>query len=1021
MHIGNSVSTPNSISARQKDTLPKADAAPVPGETVQWTFEYDATGLPNVSDLRLKGSFDPKTGLYDANWNKGQSLPMRDDGKGGDLVAGDRVYTATIPIQWGQDHTFTWGVEGTLNDRPNQWLILQEKNPEFQTWQPEQRCNYAPITNHKYGVHRGEQGEAKFCTWAPKMGEGKNSGYALHLDVFGADGKLESSIPMAKDPVRGDWSVTLPSFDALKDKSYRYAGRNEKGEILKTAAGAEVSYADPYARHLQGQQRGVERIFVEPILGFETGWYDDSGSGGPNYADNPQWGRFSVDGYGDAQSVKLVLRDAEGKQLTKEQLLERLGEPKFKTMEEASESDKRDVEVLTRWTMAKSKSIKDLVWLDGASADGSIELKRLDSKTAGTHWSVAVNNFPQLVGLNYEFQVEKDGKLVGDLNGDKVLQPEELKATPFNDPYSSTIAAKPGSARNALVKESTFTPKFADAPRKETDFRKFVIYELHVGTFMGSKDNQLRCTAEDFVKNLDYLEKLGTNTIEMMPTAECAGQREWGYTPDHYFAGADAYGFTMDRKEALEHGLIAADEHPEQERVYINGTDAIRYAVDQAHKRGFNVIGDVVYNHASGRPDGDNPLWAIDGDERTAFKWLGQYESNTPWGAKFNYEQQGMKDFLSNHSTEQLQNMGFDGIRYDFTQVLHNTGTAHEQIEGMNSLRQINRTLKAVNPNVFTTAEDFSRNWLVAADLDQSQNFEGIDKKGMGFQSIWTDRFRLDTFGIAENRDGQFSMDRLMESLTSHVGVSGFDRAVVYAHSHDEVGNSGKWMQRGAAGSKEDSEIFKPQPRAVTRSIAALTLLGAGVPMLWQGEEFLANNDFKHGLTSTWGHDTDWLEFPVNPAKLKEFQDLQASGKSPTSAEDKVLFEKFVKTPAADAQKMSERQGHFGCYQDLVSLRSSSPAFAADAKAERVYTHNGDKVMALKRSAGDEQFVVVSNFSDRQKDGYSVGLPEGQWKEVFNSDALAYGGHNVGNGGATVKGGQGITLAAGGTVVFKKV
>jgi maltooligosyltrehalose trehalohydrolase len=1020
MQIGNSVPKQN-ISARQVDSSPKAGSTPLPGETVQWSFEYDATGLPSVSDLRLKGSFDPKTGAYDPTWNQGKSLPMRDDGQGGDRVAGDRVFTATVPIQWSKDNSYTWGVEGTLNDRPNQWMILQEHNPQFQTWQPEQRSYYAPVTNHRYGVHRGEQGEAKFCTWAPKMGEGKNAGYALNLDVFGADGKLESSIPMAKDPVRGDWSVTLPSYDSLKEKSYRYAARNEKGDILKTAAGAEVSYADPYSRFLQGQQRGVERIFVEPILGFETGWYDDSGSGGPNYADNPQWGRFSVDGYSDAQSVKMVLRDAEGKQLTKEQLLERLGEPKFKSIEEATDSEKRDVEVLTRWTMAKTKSIKDLVWLDGTSADGSIALKRLDSKTAGTHWSVAVNNFPELVGLNYEFQVEKDGKLVGDLNGDKVLQPEERKATPFNDPYSNAIAAKPGSARNSLVKESTFKPKFADAPRKETDFRKFVIYELHVGSFMGSKDNELRCTAEDFVKNLDYLETLGTNTIEMMPTAECAGQREWGYTPDHYFAGADAYGFTMDRKEALEHGLIAADDHPDQERVYINGTDAVRYAVDQAHKRGFNVIGDVVYNHASGRPDGDNPLWAIDGDERSAFKWFGQYESNTPWGAKLNYGEQGMKDFLANHSTEQLELMGFDGLRYDFAQVLHSTGSPAEQIEGMNALRQINRTMQAVNPKVYATAEDFTRNWLVAADFDQSQVQDGIEKKGMGFQSVWTDRFRLDTFGVAENRNSQFNMDSLMEALTGHVGVTGFDRAVTYAHSHDEVGNSGKWMQRGAAGSKEDSEVFKSQPRAVTRSVAALTLLGAGVPMLWQGEEFLANNDFKHGLTATWGHDTDWLQFPVNPAKLKEFQSLQAAGQAPSTSEDKALFEQFCKTPAADAEKMAERQGHFGCYQDLVRLRGSSPAFNADAKAERVYTHNGDKVMALKRSGGDDQFVIVSNFSDQQKNGYAVGLPDGRWQEVFNSDAEAYGGGNVGNAGAVVKGGQGVTLAAGGTVVFKKV
>lgn len=62
-----------------------------------------------------------------------------------------------------------------------------------------------------------------------------------------------------------------------------------------------------------GQQRGLEKIFVDPVLGFETGWYDDSGKGGPNYADNPTWGRFTVDNHGDAQKVQLVLRDEQGR------------------------------------------------------------------------------------------------------------------------------------------------------------------------------------------------------------------------------------------------------------------------------------------------------------------------------------------------------------------------------------------------------------------------------------------------------------------------------------------------------------------------------------------------------------------------------------------------------------------------------------------------------------------------------------------------------------------------------------
>ncbi|CAN0234079.1 unnamed protein product, partial [Phaeothamnion confervicola] len=487
--------------------------------------------------------------------------------------------------------------------------------------------------------------------------------------------------------------------------------------------------------------------------------------------------------------VQLVLRDAEGKQLTKAQLLERLGEPKFQDYDTAPAKDKHDVDVLRGWTMGKTKPITDYVWADRVNDDGSINLKKVENKTNGANWIVAVNNFPELVGLDYEFQVTENGKLVGDTNGDKILQPEERKATPFNDPYDSKISARPGSGRNTLIKESSFVPQYQDAPRMETDPMRYSIYEVHPGSFMGSKDNTLPGTFETFINNLEYIKSLNVNTIELLPTSECGGKREWGYTPDHFFAGADAYAFEMKRDDAVAHGLIRPDENIGQESVYINGTDATRFAVDQAHKKGFNVIGDVVYNHTSGRPDGDNPLWDVDGDKRTYFKWNGTHESNTPWGAKPNFGAAGVKDFVTNHSVEQIKAMGYDGIRYDFAQVLHNTGDAGEQIEGMKALRQINRTLQAVQPGTYTVAEDFTRNWLVAADLDRGQNQWGVEKKGMGFGGVWTDRFRLDTFGVAEHNK-QFNMDSLMEALTCHVGVTDFSRAVVYAHSHDEVGNS---------------------------------------------------------------------------------------------------------------------------------------------------------------------------------------------------------------------------------------
>lgn len=947
-------------------------------------FEVDAAALDNVDQVFLKGSFDPGSGDYSADWNGGQKLPMRDDGQSGDRVAGDGVFTRTVELS---DHTeFQWGAV----DEKNRWLVAQEGNLAFNSASSDSP-SYAPVGFHRMGLHKSNQDGLSLRTWAP------NSEW-LKVEFTEADGSLLESHSLQRD---GDyWSLQLDgAWSRLEGKSYHLVSDKS-------------SYIDPYARHLQGQQRGLERIFVDPILGFETGWYDDSSKGGPNYADNPQWGRFVVDDHVDAQEVRLILKDENGNRLDRDQLLARLGPPSFQSYEEASEADRRDVDVLRNWQLTESPSIRPYVWADSVDQDGAIQMRKWESHTTGGGWVTAVNNFPELVGLSYEFEVLKDGQLVGDVDNSGALDHDERLNTPFNE-AQNRISPKPGSARAGKVWESSFVPRYQDAPRMETDSQKFVVYEAHVGSFLSPRDNAVSATFEDMIQNLDYLADLGINALELLPTQEFGGKRDWGYTPDHYFAGSDAYGFEMSRAQALEEGLIKEGDAT-GESVWVNGTDALKFFVDQAHKKGFQVLGDVVYNHTSGKPDGDNPLHQIDGQSNSFFRWPDGQIHSTPWGAKPNFSDPGVKNFFSDHAASQIVEYGFDGLRFDFTQVLHNTGDAYQQIEGMNTLRQVNRAIDLVKPEALTVAEDFSGNWLVAADYDETETQWGMEKKGMGFDRVWNDRFRDDAFDAAHGG----SMDRLMDALQNHHGVSGWDRAVLYAHSHDEVGNSGEWIGRAAGGGKDKASVMSPHARGVARNAAALTLLGPGVPMLWQGEEFLANNDFKHGLTSTWGQDTDWLSFPVTPDMIASFE----KGEKPPGADG--LFQRYQELDGDQRLQAGEhalRNGHRRLYQELISLRQESSAFAANSPVERVYTHNDDQVMAFKRTSDDGEYVVVSNFKDTDRYNYGVELPEGRWQEVFNSNASRYGGDGLGNGGGQFQGNQGMILPGSSTVVLKRV
>ena len=619
---------------------PVADAIATSKKFPSVTFVYDARGGPELANVGLKGSFDPLTGRYDANWNGGKVLPMSDNGTQGDLQAGDRVYTVQVPLDPNDPHTFQWGIVGDIMSKDGkpikkgEWLVLAEDPLSVKPSGQAQVETYAPTTNHLMGVHRqGDDGIA-FRTWAPETGRGDLAAYHMQVDVYNEDGSLDRSLPMVKDDRTGVWTAEFPhGFRELEGKGYRYSARNDQGEILRSGQ-REVAYADPNARYLQGPQRGLERIFVDPILGVETGWYNASNNGGPNYEINPQWARFTVNSHPDADRVALVLRDEQGNQLDRNAVLQRLGNPALIPYDQASPDQKRNVDILRNWQIDTSHPVTRYSWADRIQPDGSIDLHRSDDSPIGHNWVVALNNFPALVGLKYEFQAFENGKLVGDINGDGILQETERKATAYNDPYGNRINARPGGERLALIRESSFQFQNDNVPRKEADPRRYVIYEAHVGSFMGSQDNAHAATFEDVINHLDYVDKMGFNTVELMPVAEFGSTRDWGYTGDFLFAGAAAYGFEMARDEAVQRGLIRPDQDTGKESVFITGTDAFKLFVDEAHKRGLNVLSDVVYNHISGRPDADNPLSLIDGDKNSFFKWWGRQRSQTPWGDK---------------------------------------------------------------------------------------------------------------------------------------------------------------------------------------------------------------------------------------------------------------------------------------------------------------------------------------------------------------------------------------------------
>ncbi len=931
------------------------------------TLTYDAGPHSNLTDVKLKGSWDA-SGRHSNDWSVG-SIPMRHVGNG--------KWEATVELEDdGLPRNWEWGVTVDGPSGNDQWAVMGEGNLKLDLSKP--NATYAPTTYHDMGSQkRGE--DVSFKLWAPDA-------RAVQIRVTDKEGNVQR-IPMERAE-NGDWATQVKGgWKNLEGKSYVYE--------VTDSAGLTTDRPDPYAREMMGEQRGIDRIYVDPVKGREENRY---------FPGVTEMTRFTIDDEANADSAYLVLKDANGKQLTRDELIQRLGA-----------GDPGLVEKL------RGGKFNDH-WSKNVEADGRIKMTNHEGA-----WTALVNNPEKLAGLRYEFQVfEKDAqgklKLRDDVNGDGKYSAAERRETGFNDQWSDLITADSGvSFRGSVITDPTsFQWKHDNVPR-EKDPSKWVVYQLHVGSFLGKGGNSNRSTFEDMIKKLDYFKELGINTIEMLPTNEVEGSRNWGYLGVNSLAAESSFGFE--------------DENGK----WVSGPDALKRFIDEAHGRGLNVISDVVYNHVHGD---NNGLWNMGGAQNPYFNWSkepGKYEQrDTPWGAVPAYHQPKVRQLFVDHAVQQISELKFDGLRFDFTEPIKGTGGK----EGWEMLREINRQVHFHNPNVWTVAEQF--------DYDPSISRPAkADGTGGGFDAQWYTEYQHRLVndnskpGLiqAAARGWKTDMDAFVNLLTAPRGLDEWKKALTIISNHDEVGNAQRTMNTAEGNNPTD---FPEQwSRNAARFTAGIGFASPGIPMFFQGDEFGAQNDFKWGNTSTWdsdwsweslGKDWDWTKVTFNDATKASYERLlalpqpqreQDAAYRNLSAQDKQVFNHLAGLEGAqrtEAMLDITRKQQFQFFKDAIALRNSSPAFRADAEVKRVYTHNDDSVMAFTRKFGDEEYLIIGSLNRQNLDGYNMPLPPGNWKEVMNSDGAAYGGGNFGNFGATLNGGGNtkVNIPAAGYVVLKK-
>lgn len=520
---------------------------------------------------------------------------------------------------------------------------------------------------------------------------------------------------------------------------------------------------------------------------------------------------------------------------------------------------------------------------------GRIEMTR---EQDGLYWSVDVSG--AVAGQEYKF-------LIITADGRELFR---------NDPHSLQLTTSSGGT--SVIADTSFDWEDEDftapAPQQQ------VIYELHVGTFH-RPDPALTGTFSDVARKLDYLAGLGINTIELMPINSMSADRGWGYATDYIYAIESLYG---GRRRLLE--LVKA-----------------------AHQRGIAIVVDVVYNHFGPDPAGLD-LWQFDGwgqNDKGGIYFFNDDRSATPWGeTRPDFGRSEVQDYILGSVAMWMSDCHIDGLRVDSTIYIrnirgNNDDPANDIPEGWHLLQRLTEIAREINPQAILIAEDVGQNQYITMPATAG---------GAGFSAQWDMAFpevMRRTLGTTE--DAQRDLSAVCDLLTKSFNGDPFQR-IVYSDSHDSAANGGARL----------NELISPGSPASLfarkRSLlaGALVLTAPGIPMLFQGQEFMQGGSFN-----------DWR--------------------------------------GLDWQLTERHRGIVTAYEHLIGLRKNTFGNTAGLSGPHINTLHTDwnnNVLAYHRwnngGPGDDTVVII-NFNNRAHTEYRINFPhKGTWHVRFNSSWSGY-------------------------------
>jgi maltooligosyltrehalose trehalohydrolase len=479
---------------------------------------------------------------------------------------------------------------------------------------------------------------------------------------------------------------------------------------------------------------------------------------------------------------------------------------------------------------------------------------------------------------------------------------------------------------------------------------RHVFYEMHIGTF--TQEGTWAAATE----RLHHLADVGVTTLEVMPLAEFAGRFGWGYDGVQLFAPTRLYG----------------------------QPDDVRRFVNEAHRLGLAVILDVVYNHF--------------GPVGNVFPEFSQTVHGAPgeWGDTINYDGQGsgpVREFMKENAAYWIREFHFDGLRLDAVHGIEDTSREHVVSEICRAARdaagertvvvvgecepQDSRLLKDTGDYCDGLDAIWNEDWHHAAFValtgrrqayftdyrGTAAEFAAMARHGFLYQGQW--------YSWQKKARGGFS-----------IGLPS-SRFVTFLENHDQVANTGLGLR-----------LYHHVDQAQWRTLTALLLLGPGLPLLFQGQEFGSSERFTYFAD----HDGD-LGRSVAEGRaefLSQFPSL-------ARADMKALFPApgdratFVACKLRDEER-SRDGALLRLHRDLLHLRRDDEVLQA-LGSEEVRIESSSPalgVLLLRYMKGPLHRLLVVNFADDHvspmNDPLLAPAPGSQWVSRWSSEQPQYGG-----------------------------